>query len=99
MSSGPVIPYGSTIITDNQITMPGDPTGLEDTFYVEDLGDLINTRGLTRYWFDIYYGPDDGSKYTLNQNEKNAATFGNTLITNFRNRALSGNNVFISWAS
>jgi hypothetical protein len=47
VSSEPVIPYGSTIITDNQITMPGDPAGSEDTFYVEDLGDLNNTRGLT----------------------------------------------------
>lgn len=83
VKSGPVIPYGKTIITDQEISMQGYANGWDDTFRVEDLGDLAGTRkirglnrGFTRYWFDIYFGAGNGNPSTLNTNENNASKFG-----------------------
>jgi|GEM_PF-3288440 len=74
--SGPILPFGTTIITDQEISMPGHPNGWDDTFVVEDMGDTACKKGWSRYFFDIYFGEDDGVASTLNQNEKNAIKFG-----------------------
>lgn len=60
--SGPVIPYGKTIVTSLPIWLNGYGAS-KDTFVVEDIGDITNktisgiNRKYTRHWFDIYFGP------------------------------------------
>lgn len=77
VNSGPRIPYGSTIVTEQEIWMPGHLNGWDDTFRVEDLGDLNNSRGLTTLWFDIFFGTDTPS------NRVNAISFGKKSGINY----------------
>lgn len=75
VKSGPVIPYGKTIVTSLPIWLNGYGAS-KDTFKVEDIGDINNrtiqgiNRKYTRYWFDIYFGQTSGTTV------KNATDFG-----------------------
>lgn len=56
--SGTIFPYGTTIVTDTELVLvdEGGSQWTNDTFHVEDMGDVDNDQGLTLYWFDIYFG-------------------------------------------
>lgn len=57
--TNPIFPFGSYIQPTQYI--PSPLGGNWTTFQVEDIGDVNNTRGLTKYWFEVYYG--DESNY------------------------------------
>ena len=52
----PIFPFGSYIIPLLPIKSPWGQNWT--TFVVQDIGDVNNTRGLSRYWFDVYYGDE-----------------------------------------
>ena len=53
-TSGTLFPFGTIIHTDTALYLPG--YGERQTFRVEDMGDVYCRQGLTRQWFDIYFG-------------------------------------------
>lgn len=53
-TSGTLFPFGAIIHTDTALHLPG--YGYRETFRVEDMGDVYCRQGLTRQWFDIYFG-------------------------------------------
>lgn len=53
-TSGTLFPFGSIIHTETALHLPGH--GYRQTFRVEDMGDVYCGQGLTRQWFDIYFG-------------------------------------------
>jgi len=55
-SSGTKLAYGTQIYTDQELYLPGFINGYKDDFLVEDMGDVNCNRGLSTYWFDIYFG-------------------------------------------
>ncbi|MBG9783094.1 hypothetical protein [Shouchella lehensis] len=70
--SGTIFPYGTHIYTTTNLTMVSGVT--KRSFYVEDMGDVNCNRGLTRQWFDIYFGVDN------NTNKSNATKFGKKRV-------------------
>ncbi|MUT68858.1 hypothetical protein [Paenibacillus sp. NEAU-GSW1] len=80
-TSGTILPYGTQIYTDQELSAPGSEEGYLDGFLVEDMGDVNCTRKvtppfggtarkLTSHWFDVYYG------LNTTTNTSNALTFG-----------------------
>lgn len=53
-TSGTLFPYGTIVYVTDGIDIPGYKK--KYTYKVEDMGDVSNNRGLTRYWFDVYMG-------------------------------------------
>lgn len=53
-SSGTIFPFGAVIKTSTVLKTPSG-TSMQ-YFTVEDMGDVFCSRGLTRQWFDIYFG-------------------------------------------
>ena len=55
--NNPIIPFGASIIlldTEESIFHP--IYGELRSFQVQDTGDMLNSRGLSRYFLDIYWG-------------------------------------------
>lgn len=59
--SGTIFPKGTIIHTTQPLNLPG--YGQKSTFVVEDMGDVNCNRGLTQYWFDIYFGINTPTNY------------------------------------
>ncbi|MBZ9637740.1 hypothetical protein [Clostridium sp. FP1] len=60
----PIFHFGSYIAP--TVAVPGPYGDSWTTFKVEDIGDVSNTRGLTKYWFEVYYGPVSNTVSALN---------------------------------
>ena len=59
VGSGPVIPFGTTITLDRQITFAN---GLRiSQFVVQDLGQLNNQSGFSRHWIDVFFGVNNNT--------------------------------------
>jgi hypothetical protein len=68
-------PQGTWIITSQPLFLPGH--GNKSVFAVDDMGDVNCSKGLSRYWFDIYFGE------TNNKNDSNAIQFGKKSGINY----------------
>lgn len=66
--SGTIFPKGTIIHTTQPLYLPG--YGQKSVFVVEDMGDVNCNRGLSTYWFDIYFGVNTSTNY------QNAIQFG-----------------------
>ncbi|WP_024834523.1 hypothetical protein [Ruminiclostridium josui] len=53
--TNPLFPFGAFITTTSELYLPNAGDGMT-VFQVQDIGDVNNTRGLTKYWFDCYVG-------------------------------------------
>ncbi|MFB8423859.1 MULTISPECIES: hypothetical protein [Priestia] len=53
-TSGTVLRKGTIITSNTKFSFPDGKT--RNTFTVEDMGDVKCDRGLSRYFFDIYFG-------------------------------------------
>lgn len=51
----PIFPFGAIITTTEELYLPNATDGMT-AFVVQDIGDVNNTQGLTKYWFDCYVG-------------------------------------------
>lgn len=74
-SSGTIFPYGTIIYVPDGFSLPGYTFPTKHTFKVEDMGDVNNAKGLSKYWFDIYFGTN------TTENTNNAVSFGKKTIT------------------
>lgn len=61
----PIFPFGAYILPDTPIYF--SPLGVNwNTLQVQDTGDLYNSRGLTKYWFDVYWGDSTNYQSAVN---------------------------------
>ena len=70
--NNPIFPFGAFITVTKPINH--QTYGEIYTFQVQDTGDLNNTKGLTRYWFDCYWGErptSDSSAYQFGKQKRN----------------------------
>ncbi|WP_143762647.1 MULTISPECIES: hypothetical protein [unclassified Cohnella] len=67
-NSGTIFPFGAIITTTSALTLA--PGHSRTTFRVEDMGDVNYTRGLTLWWFDVYFGVNNAT------NTSDALSFG-----------------------
>ncbi|MEB4861179.1 hypothetical protein [Priestia megaterium] len=66
-TSGTVLKKGTIITSNTKFSFPDGK--VRNTFTVEDMGDVKCDRGLSRYFFDIYFGVSGTA------DEKNAGKF------------------------
>lgn len=61
----PILPFGAYIVTSTPIP---DPWGGQNwtTFQIQDIGDIYYSRGLSLYWFDVYYGDQSNYQKAIN---------------------------------
>ncbi|HZX21853.1 MAG TPA: hypothetical protein VFF25_05635 [Clostridia bacterium] len=55
--NNPIIPFGASItLLDTEESIFHPIYGELRSFQVQDVGDMLNSRGLSRYFLDIYWG-------------------------------------------
>ncbi|KRU25952.1 hypothetical protein VT91_12160 [Clostridium sporogenes] len=65
----PIFPFGAYITPDSPIYF--SPLGVNwRTLQVKDTGDINNRRGLSRYWFDVYWGDSTNNQSARNFGKK-----------------------------
>lgn len=68
--NNPIIPFGASItLLDTEESIFHPIYGELRSFQVQDIGDMLNSRGLSRYFLDIYWGEGAGM-------EQSAINFG-----------------------